>query len=126
TRRICSGSWPNDAFPDYPVRWAAHLVTRSAEQPRDRFPAGHGLRDLARQTGDEADLAHVEQRVQDRRQQVRDADRLAVRLAAVAAGAADHLAHAQPATGQQQRGEVAPVVAAAVAVDPRRAAHLAA
>ena len=31
-----------------------------------------------------------------------------------------------PAAGQEQRGEIAPVVAAAVAVDPRRAAHFAA
>ena len=48
------------------------------------------------------------------------------RVAAVAGRAADHLAHPQAAAVDEERAEVAPVVAAAARVDARRASHLAA
>ena len=50
------------------------------------------------------------------RDQVLDRDRLGLRRAAVAVRVADDLAHRQAAAGEQQRAEVAPVVAAALAL----------
>ena len=60
------------------------------------------------------------------RNQILDAHRFRGRASAVAVRCADDLAHVQPAAGEQQRCEFAPVVAAAVLVDLRRAAHLSA
>ena len=50
---------------------------------------------------------------------------VAVRFAAVAGRAADHLTAARPAAVQQQRRQLRPVVAAAVLIELRGAAHLA-
>ena len=69
--------------------------------------------------------ADVEQRVHDRRHHLVDRDRVAGRHADAAVGGADHLAHRQAAAGEGDRAEVAPVVAAGLLVDLRRAAELA-
>ena len=47
--------------------------SRSGSKPRNSLISRHGLGDLARQAGDEPELADVEQGVQDRGDQVLDA-----------------------------------------------------
>ena len=46
-----------------------------SQQPRNRLPAGHRLGDLTRQARDQAQFAHVEEGVQDRRDEMLRADR---------------------------------------------------
>src|SRR5262249_12422938 len=66
----------------------------------DRLVPHRRLGDLARQVRHQADVADVHDRMEDGADQVLDADRIGVGFAAVGAGLADDLAHAQAAAGE--------------------------
>jgi len=63
--------------------------------------------------------------VLDRIEDLRDADRTVLGAFALVGRGADHLAHLETAAGDHGGHDRAPVIAAGVAVDPRRAAELA-
>jgi hypothetical protein len=84
------------------------------------------LDDLVRETARHAEATEIEERVGDGAHEVARGDGGGVGLAGVAGRFADHLAHLEAAAVEQERREAAPVVAPAVLVDLRRAAHLAA
>src|SRR5262245_9690872 len=85
----------------------------------------HRRFDLAVEVGAEAELADVEEETHYGREEVVRTVGGGARAVADGVGAADDLAHAQAAAGDQQRSEVAPVFAAAVGVQARRASHFA-
>src|SRR6266542_1958451 len=116
--RLCMQAGP-DAKPQAEERGD------SAEEFLDWLALGDETRNIIGNTAQQPYLADVEQRVHDRRGQVPDRVRLRGGPPAIATGLADHLPHPQPAAVEEQRRQVAPVIAAAALVDARRATHLA-
>ena len=95
----------------------------AAEDFADRVPLGDADRP-ARGVGEEGVVADAEQ-VEDRRRQVLRLDLARVRIGADGVAGAEHLRRPDAGAGQREAEDVAPVVAAADAVDLGRAAELA-
>src|SRR6185312_1051203 len=100
------------------------LGHRSA-QLADRFTVLDDRLKIARQIGAKPKLRHIEQEVDDGGEQVRRSIRLHRGAMPLGIGTADDLAHFQAAAGDRQGRQVAPVVAAALAISLRAAAHFA-
>ena len=92
----------------------------------DRFAFGHGFKHARGNARHEADFSDVEETVHDGGDKVFGGDGLRGGFAAVTRGLADHLTHFQAAAVEEERRKIAPVIAAAILVDRRGAAHLAA